>query len=319
MTDIRRSLRLAWALGGFLVFAVVSGTAAGLGVPGTEAPPGPEGSGCACCGVEGQEASGGLEAFFARWIEGVFGPLPPREVLVTGFDARALAQRFLLSGGASLLATRAGPGGVEYLYERPQERDGLVDRATLTMIAGVFPNTAAASSALARTVASRSLPPPPVKGIGDRAFLSSSNLLLQVNNVLFVLGSLRWVAGEQEMGMIAHEVANELDAGTTFVTRGEVVEVPEVVALDLPERVSLGAEVSGRVLLANVDPAQALLGADSPLVSVSDGAEPLATFHAPLLAEDAGEKTFRLWVATPTNVIVSRECRVWVEPSSPTQ
>jgi hypothetical protein len=118
------------------------------------------------------------------------------------------------------------------------------------MIAGVFPNTAAASCALARTVASRSLPPPPVKGIGDRAFLSGSNLLLQVNNVLFVLASLRWVAGEQEMGMIAHEVANELDAGTTFVTRGEVVEVPEVVALDLPERVSLGAEVSGRALRA---------------------------------------------------------------------
>ncbi len=136
------------------------------------------------------------------------------------------------------------------------------------------------------------------------------------NNVYM---SVDWAKSEEETVQLVRQIVLALDAGKSYVTRGEKMKVPRIVSAGLPARIHAGQKAVGKIALADVNPAQALFGADWDLASpaathIKPGAECSVTFRASRYPEETGEKTFALVVASPMNVTTSKELRVVVEP-----
>jgi hypothetical protein len=156
--------------------------------------------------------------------------------------------------------------------------------------------------------------PRPIRGIGDMAFASDSAFLLLHNNVVV---HCSWRGIKEETISAAELIAEELESGDRFVTRGNEVRIPRIVSVELIERVRPGQEAKGTITLADVDPAQALIGVDWGIApwmptDIAPGRRPSITLHVP--GDAKGAKKFTLVVATPTNVIATKEVRIIVEP-----
>ena len=239
--------------------------------------------------------------------EQFFGPLRARDAVVTGVDASGLA-RALLPTNAVLRDRRATALGVYHLYST-----GGPARTNVGVGVGIFASRAAALDALVLASRQVSAFPPAIRGIGDMAFASNSTFLLLYGNVVV---HWSWRATKEETISAAQRIAEELESGDRFVTRGKEVRIPRIVSVELIERVRPGQEATGRITLADVDPAQALIGVDWGIApwmptDITAGQEPSITLHVPRDAQ--GEKKFTLVVATPANVIATKELRILVE------
>jgi len=241
-----------------------------------------------------------------------FGPVRPRHTLVTGVDAEGLA-RLLLPAEPVLVWKGASASGVSCDYqtgERPAKR--------LSLGVGVFASAGAALDALEAASWRASMFPPPVRGVGDMAFGANTTVFVLNSNVLV---RLYWMgAGQEETLSAAGRIVEELERGERFVTRGKQVKLPRIISTGLPEQVRLGQEVTGSVVLAGIDPEQALVGiywdwlrTPHPVETVArPGNPPTITLHVSRDPNTAGEKKFTLVVATPKNVIATKEIRIVV-------
>lgn len=239
----------------------------------------------------------------------IFGPIRPRDTVVTGVDAEGLAHS--LWGEDRILTWReATRSGVLYVYRSRQEPD----KSAGLLRVGVFADAGAALATLENMYNHMEFVPPPLRGVGDVAFASDSTLLLLNNNVV-----IRFSVPERSANAVqsvARRIAEELETGQRFVTRSKEVKPPRIVSVSLPERVRPGQEATGKIVLTEIDPEQALIGVDwgfaSPFPThIGPGKEPSITLHVPRDAQ--GEKKFTLVVATPTNVTATKEISIIVE------
>ncbi len=238
--------------------------------------------------------------------EEVFGPLPEYETVITGIDAQALAERFLPED-AVLRATRLSPPpwgvGLYYCHETGEGR--------VNVGVGIFEDQEAAAGVIRDRWLRDSMPLGMFPGLGDRACLSGSTVGVMVNNAVI------WVYWDDRDDMeamlsIGKLVVEQLKTSEEVVSRSARVEWPQV-TVELPTSVGLGGRATGSVLVENADPASVLLSTDSRNVIVRPGEEPRIRFYAPRVAEEAGYYTFNLYLATPTNVIASRQVSILVE------
>lgn len=242
------------------------------------------------------------------YMERTFGPIRLQQTLVTGVDVDRLVAA-LLPEFRTLATPWVTGRGVTRVYTSDQTA---TERMSLTV--GVFADANSAEAVFLRTVWMTSTAPIAVRDVVDRAFLwtgrRTSALLLQEDNVVI---HMSWFKTKEETIGIARQIAQELKMPTAFVTRATEIELPELVSVELPKRIRTGEQAQGNIVLANVDSAHVILGSDSTSVVLRAGEEPSITFCAPRTAEEAGEKTFSICVATPMNVIVTTRIRILVE------
>lgn len=156
-------------------------------------------------------------------LDMTFGPLTPRNSLITSIDAQALAASFL-PPGAVLYSWGVNSGEAMYNYKtgEPAATPG-DDRVQL--VVGVFADQQQASHALAEAIWALSMPP--AVGLADRAFLGDRLVTMQFNNVYLSLG---WRVGASRLRAIAEAIVQDLQTGGRFSTTGNVVTAPFIPA-----------------------------------------------------------------------------------------
>jgi len=245
-----------------------------------------------------------------------FGPLPKYDSVVTGVDMERLAKQ-LLGQDAVLMSKRVKTNGVGHRYIVRATGAPENEWPVFYFTVGVFQNQEAPNSALIREVRRTSLLPPPRKGFGDRAFCGRTRCMVIINNVFLDISWRRWA--KEQVDQVLNSIVNEVQAGDTFVTRGKRVIPPKILSVGLPERVRTGKRVTGNIVLSGIDPAKALVGTSEREhwfwdVGVRPGSPPTVILDPPSDPKETGRVTFTICVATPTNVLATKEVSILIEP-----
>jgi hypothetical protein len=253
-------------------------------------------------------------------LEREFGPPVERATLITGIDADLLV-RSSMPSYAPVDGTEVRSQGVRRTYRKGE---ALIDALLLNV--GVHASAADARGALAKAVAMTSAPPRRSRAdLGDAAVLwtgagdqPSCRIDLAHGNVYM---SVYWFETEEKTTELARRIVTALDHGAEYVSRGRSLGQPMIVDVQMPQAVALAEEVTVELRLQGIEPARALVGVDSDWLGAPHrlhsrarpGDPPSITICAPRSPEEAGEKSLLLVVASPANVIATKEITLLVE------
>jgi len=143
-----------------------------------------------------------------------FGPLPIRDWIVSGADIKPLAD-FAAPDHGNFSHASSAAWGTSYWYQN------------LELWFDIYPNAQSAQIGLATRLLMAEIATMPSSEVGDRAFAranpSGSGVTLQRNNVLI---SVQSHGGLPDVLAIARRMDEELQTGTTFVTRRKIASAP---------------------------------------------------------------------------------------------
>ncbi len=252
-----------------------------------------------------------LSEHWKKVMDAEFGPLKIRDNLISGVRTESLIGS-VLGPDAKLIRKSVSTYGVSRVYiicqQGTSEKDSL--RVSITM--GVFKDAKEANSVLASELSGMSVVPPLTKGFGDRAVLGKTSVLVLVDNVFLSLSTN--AKKEDFLNSTLDSIVQEVENGGTYVTRSKSVVLPKIISIGLPERVELGKSVHGDIILEGIDPAKALLGKGlDDEITLRPGLSPSIEFSASPFSKHAGKKTFTVCLATPMDVIATKDGSIIVE------
>jgi len=224
-----------------------------------------------------------------------------------------------------------GVGGVIYALEPATRGEG----GYLGVTFGVYATRERAMVALGETVlpagaGARTLRP----RIGERGYYwpigdSHTTVAFRRRNVV---ACLRANLGQAEAVQVARKIDRELEESRTAVRRVDEIRVPEVRLKPRRQTVRVGSQVTFKVKGEGIDLAKTLVGsrltgpgnwwwfppgcgmAVPELDYKAKNKGHIELVYAPVSAAEVGVKEFRVFFATPENLMLEAECVVEVVP-----
>ena len=234
--------------------------------------------------------------------------------LITGVDALKLFESVIPGHREDPNSHRSVQvSGVCYILRKKDS----TDKKTLptSFGVGVFENREKAIVAFAQEVMMISGQIIPLKGLGDRAYYSTSptnkstNIIFRRKNVVLSLG----IDLPRDAAIrIAKKMDNELELNTTFITKGEKITLPQIEIKNLPEDIGLNKTVEYDLELMNVNPEEALIDSSNSEIIIKPGKTPKIIYHSPKVEKEAGLKKIKIFVANQRNVLTTKEYTIKV-------
>lgn len=234
--------------------------------------------------------------------------------LITGVDALKLFESVIPGHREDPNSHRSVQvSGVFYILRKKDS----TDKKTLptSFGVGVFENREKAIVAFAQEVMMISGQIIPLKGLGDRAYYSTSptnestNIIFRRKNVVLSLG----IDLPRDAAIrIAKKMDNELELNTTFITKGEKITLPQIEIKNLPEDIGLNKTVEYDLELMNVNPEEALIDSSNSEIIIKPGKTPKIIYHSPKVEKEAGLKKIKIFVANQRNVLTTKEYTIKV-------